>query len=188
MMQFISKGLSSEIYLLDKIVYKICKNQKKYKKELSILESIQIIPMVIRLINYDNDKNIINLEYLPYTLEDLIIKKSLSVLNKLKILKQIAEFIILSKKVGIVHNDLKAKNILVDYNMSTIKICDFDISKWSNDNANDIKKFKFLIIQLMYDIKYETSYKQYKKYANMIGSIILSDDIIFIYKNLYRLF
>ena len=139
-LQFITKGSSCDIYLVNNVIHKVCKNHNKFKKELAFLQDIQEIPMVVRLIDFDKSQNTIKLEYLPFTLEDLIKKKTLTVQNKISILQQVSMFIIKSQDIGIVHNDLKAKNILVDYDMFSIKICDFDISKWGPDQSNDIKK------------------------------------------------
>jgi len=177
--QFITKGSSCDIYLINNIIHKVCKNHNKFKKELSFLEDIQEIPMVVRLIDYDKSKNTIKLEYLPFTLEDLIIKKKLTVQNKIDILQQVSMFIIKSQDIGIVHNDLKAKNILVDYDMSSIKICDFDISKWGPDQSNDIKKFKLLIIQMIFDISYENSYRKFKYYSSKTKHNVFNLDNIY---------
>lgn len=177
--QFIATGASGDIYLVDNVIHKICKNHNKFKKELAFLQDTQEIPMVVRLIDFDKSQNTIKLEYLPFTLEDLIIKKTLTVQNKIDILQQVSMFIIKSQDIGIIHNDLKAKNILVDYDMSSIKICDFDISKWGPDQSNDIEKFKYLIIQMIFDINYAESYKKYKYYSSKTGHNVFNVDNIY---------
>lgn len=188
-LQFITKGSSCDIYLVNNVIHKVCKNHNKFKKELAFLQDIQEIPMVVRLIDFDKSQNTIKLEYLPFTLEDLIKKKTLTVQNKISILQQVSMFIIKSQDIGIVHNDLKAKNILVDYDMFSIKICDFDISKWGPDQSNDIKKFKFLIIQMIFDINYEESYKKYKFYSSKTRHNIFDiDNIYIIHDMIHELF
>jgi len=140
---------------------------KKFKNELEFLQYVQHLESVIKLIDYDiRSKNII-LEYISISLDNIIKLKQLKSDEKIDIMKQICKYIIDSHELGIVHNDLKSKNILLteDYK---IKVIDYDLATWNTNPARDIKQFKFLIIQLLFDIDYVQSYKNFDMYVNNV--------------------
>jgi serine/threonine protein kinase len=151
------------LHIKDNLVYKQFACYSKYIIEVNYLKKLEHIDSVISLINYSDNQII--LPYIPHLLEDLIINKQLSKENKYIIINQIISFMKAIHKLNIVHNDLKAKNILVCKDFQTIKIIDFDLSKNDNNNSNDIKKFKFLVIQLLHDIDYKTSYQKFNYYV-----------------------
>lgn len=164
-MRLLSKTRYSCVYQSnDQRIHKSFTNIKTYKKEVEFLEHLQNFDTVVRLIGHTN--NIVTLEYVPHCLEYLIVSKKLSSKNKIIILKQIANFIIDSHDIGIVHNDLKAKNIRICKDLQTVRIIDFDATVWHDNPWNDIKKFRFLIVQMLFNLDYQTSYKKYDEYVD----------------------
>jgi serine/threonine protein kinase len=153
------------IYKEDDTIHKKFNSLNKYRIELEFLQKLQHLDMVIHMISYV-PKTII-LEYVPHVLDDLIICRQ--IVDTKHILKQLVQFLKHLKDLQIVHNDFKAKNILVCSDRKTIKVIDFELSKYNADNSQDIKKFRYLIIQLMFYVDYVTAYKRYKKYEKLVN-------------------
>ena len=79
------------------------------------------------------------------------------------------------------HNDFKAKNILIYNDLSTIKICDFDLGNRNTmDNRSDLQKFRYLVVQLVFDLDYKTAWYKYDKYAMQMQyhPILTSQDVL----------
>ncbi len=165
------------------IICKQCSGPKKYKTELMFLEELQHLDTVVKLVDCCKKNNVLFLEYVPYRLDKAIESKILNLYQKLNIITQLCSFIIESHELGIVHNDLKSKNILLTKDFD-IKVIDFDLSEWSSNPEKDIKHFKFIILQLIYDIDYITSYKYCDKYIEKLPE---ETQQIFKEKDIYKI-
>ena len=181
MRELIGFGLSSNVYYLKEqgIVHKVFRLESKYRREKNMLQDIQDIPMVIHLICANDANKTLELEYVPFVLEKLIIEKQM--INKQYILKQLGEFLVMMQEKRMAHNDFKAKNILISNDMSTIKICDFDLGKRNTtDNKSDVQKFRYLVVQLVFDLDYKTAWHKFDKYSMQMQShpILTSCDVL----------
>lgn len=165
--QQIKQVYSTVTLLRNNIVCKQFNSLKKFKNELEFLEELQDLDMVVKLLDYNEKEKKIYIEYIPYSLEKIIMEKKLNYTQKIHIIKQICKYIIDSHEIGIVHNDLKSKNILLtqDY---TVKIIDYDLASWNTDPLRDIKQFKFIIIQLLFNINYKNSYTKFDDYVEKV--------------------
>ena len=114
-----------------------------------------------------------------FVLENMIIEKQ--IINKQNILKQLGEFLVMMQERKMAHNDFKAKNILIYNDLSTIKICDFDLGNRNTmDNRRDLQKFRYLVVQLVFDLDYKTAWYKYDKYAMQMQyhPILTSQDVL----------
>ena len=181
MRELIGFGSSSNVYYLKEhgIVHKEFRLESKYKRERNMLQDIQGIPMVIHLIRANDANKTLELQYVPFVLENMIIEKQ--IINKQNILKQLGEFLVMMQERKMAHNDFKAKNILIYNDMSTIKICDFDLGNRNTmDNRSDLQKFRYLVVQLVFDLDYKTAWSKYDKYAMQMQyhPILTSQDVL----------
>lgn len=165
--QQIKQVFSTVTLLRNNIVCKQFNSLKKFKNELEFLEELQDLDVVVKLLDYNEKEKKIYIEYIPYSLEKIIMEKKLNYIQKLHIIKQICKYIIDSHEIGIVHNDLKSKNILLTHDYS-VKIIDYDLASWNTDPLRDIKQFKFIIIQLLFDINYKNSYTKFDDYVEKV--------------------
>lgn len=156
---------NGSVYLdvIKNTVRKVFISNVKYKKELNFLQHVQHIDTVIKIISFNNEASYIELEYVPHQLDEIIIQKKLNDTQKHKIIYHLSMFMVDIHELGIVHNDLKGKNILVYDDLETIKVIDFDLAEWKSDPLSDIEKFRFIVIQIMFNISYKASIKQYGK-------------------------
>lgn len=169
-MQQIGHGQSGTVYLQEDhaTVTKVFHNHAKFKRELKWLRKAQEIPHTISLIGFDASSLSLTLEYVPYKLEDLIVKKKLKTPQKQQVLKQLREFLAFPRSW--VHNDFKAKNILItDLDNPVVKIIDFDLAKSCKNKEVDLKKFGILQRQLEHDISYEQALKSLRGECNESG-------------------
>jgi serine/threonine protein kinase len=156
----IGKGQSGFVYLQDDnaSVVKVCRTEKHFKRELKWLKKAQDAPFAIKLLGHDEQTLSLTLEYVPHTLEDLIVSKQLDNAQKQEIQAQLLEF--LEAPRSWVHNDFKAKNILItDLDKPIIRIIDFDLAKSSKNKEIDYKKFRVLQTQLENDMSYKEALK-----------------------------
>ncbi len=162
--------LKSEFKNIDLVNGNVCKTFKtkqKFNHELEFLQELQHLDSVVKLIDYNEKEKKIYLEYLPYSLDKLIKNKELYYKQKIYILIQICKYIIDSHELGIAHNDLKSKNIMLDKDYE-LKVIDYDLASWNDNPHRDIKQFKFLAIQMLFDIDYTQSYKKYDSYVDIV--------------------
>ena len=166
-------------------VEKRFQNVVNYENERDILLELQELKMVIHVHDYDDKRKTLTLEYIPHSLEDVISKKCFSTSQKLGILTQLVDFLVTIHSVhGVCHNDLKSKNILIAEDFSSIYVIDFDMASWSKNNIKDIKMFKFIYVQIVFDISYIDSHTKFDAYYDRIvnTSILDSTDITDIQK------
>lgn len=169
-MQQIGHGQSGTVYLQGDhaTVSKVCNNPSQFKRELKWLRIAQDVPNTIKLIGFDVSTSSLTLEYVPYKLEDLLVNKQLKSHQKQQILRQLREFLAYPKSW--VHNDFKAKNILVtNLENPEIKIIDFDLAKSSKNKEIDLKKFRVLQRQLEHDMSYEQALKSLREKCSESG-------------------
>lgn len=145
------------------------RSQDAYMREVTWLIELSKLntPHVIKLLQYNHDDMTVTTAKMPYTLEDLIIDKKLSVYNKKKIIQQLTDFLCVIKDLGIAHGDFKAKNIVVENDLETVHVIDFEHTHYGHIKT-DLKKFKFLILQLCLNIDYTTSWTQYHKLKKQV--------------------
>lgn len=179
----INQSFSNIDFLNDITVCKLIKSKKKFINELEFLQELQHLDTVVKLIDYDEPKKKIYLEYLPYSLDTMIKSYKLNYNHKINILKQVCNYIIESHELGIVHNDLKSKNILLTEEYE-VKIIDYDLASWDSNPQRDIKQFKFLAIQMLFDIDYTQSYKKYNSYIKKVPEEFYN---IFILNDIYKI-
>lgn len=108
------------------------RSQKKVFQEVYILRKIKSRYVIKILEVFESDKNFLMvLEYagggdLLHYVRD---KGKLKEEEAKKIFKQIVQGALVIHEAGILHRDFKLDNILIDSSYSTIKICDFGVSK-----------------------------------------------------------
>ena len=175
-MIFIDNGSSADVYLNPETnqIHKVFYEEEPFYKEWKMLESIteHEFPFILDY-SFDEDEISIQMNYVPYNLENVINQETdISIMNKNKLLFNIINAMKSLHEKGIVHNDLKAKNILIDED-ETVYLIDFDLCEINKNiqttKFEDYKKMKFLILQIIFEISYETSYKQYHKYLSKLN-------------------
>jgi serine/threonine protein kinase len=164
----LGRGKSGRVYLgQDGKAHKTFDNEAKYHKEKKFLLK-NSIRHACDLHDYCDETKTLVFEYIPHVLEDIL---DMSI-NKQSILTQLAEFLMDANEKGIVHGDFKAKNVMVYDDLKTIRVIDFDNARKSTNNADDIKKFRFLVIQVMFGVSYKESYKRYPRYIKELRKTI----------------
>ena len=170
-MTYLAKGSSGTVFIDPNditTVRKVFDNAHAYEREVGTLERLRArgIDDVIAIKGHDDRTKTVSLEYLPHTLEDLIVRRTLTPRQKKDILERLAWFLVQIHGTGTIHGDFKAKNVVVSGDVRTVKVVDYERSKLSNDNADNIKKFKFMMLQMAFDLPYAKSYKGFAKYAS----------------------
>ena len=156
----LGRGKSGRVYLgQDGMARKTFDNEAKYHREKNFLLK-HSLRHVCDLHDFCDETKTLVLEYIPHVLEDILNMP----IHKQSILTQLAEFLMDAKEKGVVHGDFKAKNVMVYDDLKTIRVIDFDNARKSTNNADDIKKFRFLAIQVMFGVSYKESYKHYPMY------------------------
>jgi len=185
-MIFIDHGSSADIYidLETNKIHKIFYEKADYDKESAILKKISGFDLSF-ILQYDFSEELETLEitmnYIPYNLEYYInnkYHKSFSNVNKYKLLHDILRAMINLHDIGIIHGDFKAKNILVDENDKPY-IIDFDLSTLDTSlKPEDYKKFKFLVLQIMFECSYKDSYTEYEQWLSKLKEV---DSVLYVY-------
>lgn len=165
----IACGSNTKIYKQGKLVKKVFldPNDNKFEQEKEIYSLL--VNKVRHLIRYesfnddDSKKKYILMDYYPYTLEEVITTNRLEKpAHKAKVIQQLLEFISDCHRVGVSHNDFKAKNILVDAHYN-IYVSDFDLSSSGDDMDMyaDHEKLMILMLQI----------KNNRKYVDMLNAM-----------------
>ena len=185
---YLAKGLSGTVFIVPDdrtTVGKVFRNIHSYNREVRMLERLhtQGVSNAVIMKGHDDIEKTVLLEYLPHTLEDLIVQRTLAPEQKKEILEQLAWFLVQMKVSGVVHGDFKAKNVVVSADKRVVKVVDYERSKLSDDNNDDIKKFKFIMVQMAFDLPYAKSYKRFAKYAERFerAELLTLTDILQIY-------
>jgi tRNA A-37 threonylcarbamoyl transferase component Bud32 len=158
----IGRGKSGKVYLCeDGMAHKVFEDSRRYHKEKNNVILERNIKHSCKLHSCNDDTKTLVFEYIPHVLEDVLNMP----INKLDILTQLGEFLVDANNNNVVHGDFKAKNIMVYKDLKTIRVIDFETARKSKNNAEDIKKFKFLAIQVIFGVSYKDSYTKYKMYV-----------------------
>jgi len=186
-MVLIGEGESGKVYLdyCETTVSKFFKKKSVYEHEkhiLSILTEKNICNHA-EIISYSDDQNMIKTKYITNKFNTTLQKLCNGEMNHREILPiTIAQLIykillILDSlhKHEVIHGDFKDKNIMLGINCEPFVI-DFDLCVVEfNDYdhlyelmCNDLHKMKLLIIQLLWNVDYKTSYTQYDDYMKKI--------------------
>jgi serine/threonine-protein kinase len=97
------------------------------------IPSVQIIP-VVGLKKWDDNTYLILFEYFPGTsLDELLLKRSLTNSQKRDIFQQILLGVAAAHNCNVIHRDLKPANILIGDDCQ-VKIIDFGVSKFKDKN------------------------------------------------------
>jgi tRNA A-37 threonylcarbamoyl transferase component Bud32 len=140
-------------------------NRTRYQREKRFLaDNATRLRGIIQMISFDDTSMSIELPYIQHTLEMLLIQKQC--VSKLHVLQQIAQFLSDCKRFGIAHNDFKAKNILIGADMMSAIIIDFETATNTDNHANDLKRFKFIVLQMLFDSCYADVYHKYTYFVN----------------------
>lgn len=106
-------------------------------ENLEILNHKNIVQILNKGIDNENEKYYIVLEFIEGKNLDLLIKGwNFSINEKLKIIIQILDAVIYAHSKNVIHRDLKPGNILVDTEHN-VKIIDFGISKFESSIFSD---------------------------------------------------
>ncbi|MBD3273609.1 protein kinase [Candidatus Dependentiae bacterium] len=120
------------------------KREKKFIKEVSILNKLNH-KNIINLKEYNKEYFFMIQELAKYDLWDFFDStKDVSLLDILSCFKDVAEGLDHIHKNGIIHRDIKPKNMLIFGNKIdgyTAKICDFSFAKKLIDKKNTIKSY-----------------------------------------------
>jgi len=186
-MELIGKGESSKVYKTSskQTVLKFLKNKKTYEHEkhiLLILKNKKICKHA-EILSFDDNINMIELNYITNkfntTLQNLCNgKMDHRVTLPITINKIIYKILLILDslhKYEIIHGDFKDKNIMLGMNYEPFVI-DFDLCLVEFDDydhlyelmCSDLHKMKLLIIQLLLNIDYKTSYTIYDYYMKII--------------------
>ncbi len=107
--------------------------EEKYLQELSVLERLKGKNNIVQLLGHKKKSHILVLEKAKEDLYEYIRSNDINLINKIKIIKDIAYGIKDLHENNILHRDLKIENILIfeDENKNiTAKVCDFSLSKY----------------------------------------------------------
>tara|TARA_B100001109_G_C18794211_1_gene441639 strand:- start:313 stop:945 length:633 start_codon:yes stop_codon:yes gene_type:complete len=178
-MEFINETSNSKVYRNGDKICKYFKSNRAFYTEIRSYNAIKQhdIRNIINFIKIHEDMKMIEMNYYPYNLEDYFQSCYNFQMNKQQIYKILFELTLSLNELhynNIVHGDFKAKNIMLDINLNPI-IIDFDLSEIETKES-DIKKFHYLIYQLLYNVPYTP--KLYNNYKKMM--ITLENDYPFI--------
>lgn len=171
-MQLIANTGKSKVFQIDNKAYKFVFNKFNFEKEVETHSKIRDvdIPNIITFLDVDHDIKMISMDYYEYNLENYFANKYNFEMNTQQILKILFNLTLTLAKLhhhNIVHGDFKAKNIMLDNDLNPVVI-DFEMVDTS-DSENDIKKFKFLIYQLLYKVEYNPNL--YNNFQNKFKDI-----------------
>jgi serine/threonine protein kinase len=112
-------------------------SEDKYNKELNILLKLKNEPNIVKILGYKIKRKIIILENAKADLLDILNQKNLTLLEKIKIIRDIAYGIKSLHDNNIFHGDIKPENILI-FDDNTAKICDFSNSEILSTNKKKL--------------------------------------------------
>ncbi|GHU42082.1 protein kinase [Bacilli bacterium] len=136
-LKFIGSGGFANVYLQKSTGY-IMKKLKddflvdtgiksRFKREYKITESLQDVPMIIKVIDFDEGTYSYRMEEAETTLEKFISENQLDISSKVTIISQIMYVLAEVHSRNIMHRDLSPTNIFIVGGM--IKIADFGLGK-----------------------------------------------------------
>ncbi len=136
-LKFIGSGGFANVYLQKSTGY-IMKKLKddflvdtgiksRFKREYKITESLQDVPMIIKVIDFDEGTYSYRMEEAETTLENFISENQLDISSKVTIISQIMYVLAEVHSRNIMHRDLSPTNIFIVGGM--IKIADFGLGK-----------------------------------------------------------
>tara|TARA_B100000780_G_C21072155_1_gene431479 strand:+ start:557 stop:1162 length:606 start_codon:yes stop_codon:yes gene_type:complete len=166
-MELIANTGKSKVFRIGDKAYKFVFKKSDFDKELKNYKKIEKfnIPNIIKLGDVDIDINMISMDFYEYNLEEYFANKydfEMNPKQTFNILYNLTLTLGNLHQNNITHGDFKAKNIMLDGDLNPVVI-DFDMSDISNVE-NDIKKFHFIIYQLLYKVEYTpTLYNNFKK-------------------------
>lgn len=131
------------------------------------------VPCVVELLWCDELSRSLATQKYPYQLEELICSGGIRIEDRHYIAEQLQAFLHTLHARGIVHNDFKAKNVLVAADRRTVRVADFELAKFSSERSSDLKKYRFLMVQLFSSIDYKSSYMQYDDYVDNVPPELL---------------
>lgn len=178
----LTQGSDSVIYVSSdgKLIKKQFVGEEDSKKstcihEMDVYNRLKAanVPHIMTYHSACDKKHHIIMDYKPFDLEKVIVKKILcpqDTKNKEKIIKQVHEFLKGCHDAGVSHNDFKAKNILVDADFN-IFVSDFDLSNY-DDKVNIYDDYQKLIVMLL-QIKSNMRYTDV--YNKLIGTGMFED-------------
>lgn len=187
MAELIGKGESGKVYknLSKKTVSKFFKHGNSYQHEkhiLLILKKKKICKHA-EIVSFDDNQNMIELKHITNksntTLQNLcngeMKHRKIMPITIAQLLYKILLILESLHTHEVIHGDFKDKNIMLGINCEPFVI-DFDLCVVEfNDYdhlyelmCNDLHKMKLLIIQLLWNVDYKTSYTQYDGYMKKI--------------------
>jgi len=166
-MELITETSKSKVYRNGDKVCKFLKSESIFDREIRSYNSIKKhkIRNIIHYRKIHEDIKMIEMNFYPYNLENYFkncYNFEMTPEQIYKILFELTFSLSALHHNNIVHGDFKAKNIILDTNLNPI-IIDFDLSEVETKES-DIKKFHYLIYQLLYKVEYTPKlYNNYKK-------------------------
>lgn len=113
----------------------------RFKKEFEIMKSLNSL-FITKVYTFNPDKNEYTMEFLDYTLDKYLknFKKSMTILNKIKLINQILRAFEFINSNGYLHRDISPNNILIKSypNMPIVKLSDFGLVKEKESTLTSI--------------------------------------------------
>ncbi|WP_099363589.1 serine/threonine-protein kinase [Fredinandcohnia onubensis] len=132
--------------------------RSRFKREYEITKSLQDIPGVIKLYDFDENKMLYEMEKGEFTLSKYVIENKLSIEEKRRIALQVLRIMAIIHGRNIIHRDLSPSNIL--FVNGEIKITDFGLGKNFEDihshqtlHTNAFGQFYYCSPEQMYALK-----------------------------------